>query len=213
MVSTAPETRERLLRQGRLAFAEKGHDRVSLQRDILGPAGVSNGSFYHQFSDKTDLLAAVLEDAIARGRAHARHAASEASDTSPVEALRRRLLLLFDLVDGAEDLFRIQLRERNNTDKRVRDLVTDLRHRSSGLLAERLGANEKLNSSSFDQELAARLTMALFTGVVADYLDMSEKQRSTERDRLATGIATFVIGGLTGLANQKPTVKTEIGAS
>jgi AcrR family transcriptional regulator len=66
--SRADDTRQRLIAQGRLAFAAKGHDGVSIQRDVLQPSGVSNGSFYHQFSDKTELLLAVLDEAAAASR-------------------------------------------------------------------------------------------------------------------------------------------------
>ena len=45
--------------QGVRAFGELGHDRVNLVVDILEPAGVNPGSFYYQFSDKTDLLLAI----------------------------------------------------------------------------------------------------------------------------------------------------------
>ena len=50
------ETRRKLLDAGFEAFAAKGHDGVNLVEDVLEPAGISIGSFYHQFADKTELL-------------------------------------------------------------------------------------------------------------------------------------------------------------
>src|SRR4051812_26345247 len=56
------QTRARLLAVGRRVFARKGHAGTNLKEDVLVPARVSVGSFYHQFRDKTDLLLAILED-------------------------------------------------------------------------------------------------------------------------------------------------------
>ncbi len=58
----AAETRQRLLAAGRSAFARKGLAGVNLKRDLLEPAGISVGSFYHQFKDKTELLLAILAE-------------------------------------------------------------------------------------------------------------------------------------------------------
>ena len=58
---SAEATRERLIEAGRRAFARKGLAGTKLTQDILEPAGVSVGSFYHQFKDKTDLMLAIFE--------------------------------------------------------------------------------------------------------------------------------------------------------
>ncbi|MCP3938215.1 MAG: TetR/AcrR family transcriptional regulator [Actinomycetia bacterium] len=199
-MSTAPETRARLIHHGRMAFAAKGHDRVSLHRDVLLPAGVSNGSFYHQFRDKTDLLVAVLEDAVARGRFMIEQSVQVSPDTPPVERVRRTISLWLDLVDVGEDSFRIQMQERNSSDERVRRLVADLRQRSYAPLAERLSSNRRLLSESFDGERAAQLVTGLATAMAMDYLALPKDQRAAERDDLAGAMASFIIGGVTGVA-------------
>lgn len=63
------ETRRKLLDAGFEAFAAKGHDGVNLVEDVLEPAGISIGSFYHQFADKTELLREILAEAATRRRA------------------------------------------------------------------------------------------------------------------------------------------------
>jgi AcrR family transcriptional regulator len=199
-VSTAPETRARLLHHGRLAFAQKGHDRVSLQRDVLEPAKVSTGSFYHQFNDKTDLLVAVLEDAAARGRYMAEHAIEETDDMPPIERMRQRISVWLDLVEAGEDLFRIQVQERNSADERVRRLVVDLRKRTAAPVVERLNENVRLFSDSFDADRAAQLITGLFGAMAIDYLDLPKKQRAKERDQIASAMAQFIVGGVASMA-------------
>lgn len=201
MVSTATETRERLLKQGRAAFAAKGHDGVSLQRDVLDPAGVSNGSFYHQFADKTDLLVAILEEARAKSRVLTKNVDSALGSATLEERIRQHVSLRLDLADIAEDLHRIQLRERNNADKRVRDLLSTRRKQATSVLATRLASQERLDTEAFDGQLAAGLVMSLLNGVITDYLDLPKKTRAATRDQLIEGIVAFTVGGLLGLAD------------
>ncbi|MEL7208592.1 MAG: TetR/AcrR family transcriptional regulator, partial [Actinomycetota bacterium] len=62
-------TRQRIFDAAKTAFAAKGFDGTGLVADILEPAGVSSGSFYHQFDDKLDLLVQLLSDAAERAEA------------------------------------------------------------------------------------------------------------------------------------------------
>ena len=71
---SAEATRERLIEAGRRAFARKGLAGTKLTQDILEPAGVSVGSFYHQFKDKTDLMLAIFEQHTDNMRALVREA-------------------------------------------------------------------------------------------------------------------------------------------
>ena len=196
-MTRADETRRRLLVQGRLAFAAKGHDGVSLQRDVLEPSGVSNGSFYHQFEDKTDLLVAVLDDAARAGLfvLHASIAATPTGDRN--ERARRAFETWFDMVDGAEDLFRIQLRERENSDPRVRALIRELRQGWVVSIADALRGQAA--SPSVDPDLAAQLVASLAYGILADYLDAPPKEREALRTALADALPKFVAGGVAGL--------------
>ena len=53
-------TRRALVRAARALFAEHGFADVGTER-IAAAAGVTRGALYHQFADKTELFAAVLE--------------------------------------------------------------------------------------------------------------------------------------------------------
>lgn len=53
------DTRERLLRAGRKAFAEKGFAAASMD-ELTASVGLTRGALYHNFGDKKGLLAAVV---------------------------------------------------------------------------------------------------------------------------------------------------------
>ena len=58
------EKQQVLLDAAREEFAARGFDKASLNR-IIAAAGVSKGAMYYYFSDKADLFATVVEDAMA----------------------------------------------------------------------------------------------------------------------------------------------------
>lgn len=66
------ETRAKLIRAARSAFAEKGYSTASMD-DLTAEAGLTRGALYHNFGDKRGLLAAVVDqiDAEMAERAHA----------------------------------------------------------------------------------------------------------------------------------------------
>lgn len=59
-----PERQEAILRVAAEEFAERGYDAASLNR-IIDRAGMSKGSLYYYFDDKTDLFSTVVERATA----------------------------------------------------------------------------------------------------------------------------------------------------
>src|SRR5690606_24142939 len=73
------ETRAKLMRAGRKAFAEKGYAGASMD-DFTAGAGLTRGALYHHFGDKRGLMQAVVEeidsDMAARARAIGRLAST-----------------------------------------------------------------------------------------------------------------------------------------
>jgi AcrR family transcriptional regulator len=196
-MSRADDTRCRLIAQARLAFAANGHEGVSIQRDVLTPSGVSNGSFYHQFSDKTDLLLAVLGEATQVGRVVLHEAMTATPAVGPEQRARRAFEAWFDMVDSAEDMFRIQLRERNNPDPRVRTLIQGFRQQWIATIAATL--RDGSGSGSADVELTARLITSLTYGILIDYLDTPIDERAVVRATLIDALPRFVAGGVAAL--------------
>ena len=115
----ALETRRRLLDAGRTAFSRKGLQATSLRGDILDPAGVSVGSFYHQFRDKTDLLLAVLEEFSEYFRAREADALRPTPGRGLADIAQAAYRLMFDIADEQGEGAFIQLRERASVDPRV----------------------------------------------------------------------------------------------
>jgi len=55
------ETREKIFRAAKRILEKKGYEELSI-KNICEEAGVSNGSFYHHFKTKDDLLSYYIED-------------------------------------------------------------------------------------------------------------------------------------------------------
>ena len=194
--ASAAATRRRLLDAGRVAFGERGLDGVNLQRDVLTPAGVSVGSFYHQFKDKTELLLAVLEEATELGQAVLTR--TRAAPDDPIDATRAAFEAFFALVDGGEDIVRIQMRERDNPDERVRSRLARSR---AGWVDVWAAEFERYAGpgSSFDPRGAAEAVVALGLGVLHLYLDTAREDRPARRASLLDTLVPFTVGGFVAL--------------
>jgi AcrR family transcriptional regulator len=197
---SAIATRQRLYAAGRTAFASKGLAGTKLKEDVLQPAAVSVGSFYHQFKDKTDLLLAILNDQAKALRARIR----EANQPRPGRSLHDIALssyeTLFDLTPDDESVARIHLRERDSEDPRVRAFLTENRRRWIRSLA---ADYERLSDSAgtqLDADLTATLIVGLSLAAQAEYFETPEADREAAKARLVEGLVQFTLGGVPGLA-------------
>lgn len=196
------QTRARLLAVGRRVFARKGHAGANLKEDILVPARVSVGSFYHQFRDKTELLLAILGEHSQTFRAMVQAAHLPRPDSEPAEIARHSLETVFRIAEQDDDLFRIAVRERESEDPRVRAYLRDNHRRWIESLADdyrRAG----LGSVASDEALllGAELVTATTLATVLRYLDMPVRERARRRAPLIDGLVRFTIGGLLALVN------------
>ena len=72
------ETRAKLIRAARTAFAQKGYAAASMD-ELTGAAGLTRGALYHNFGDKKGLLRAVIAQLDAEMVARARAARARAA--------------------------------------------------------------------------------------------------------------------------------------
>jgi len=207
-------TRARLLAVGRRVFARKGHAGANLKEDILVPARVSVGSFYHQFRDKTDLLLAILEEHSQTFMAMIQEAHRPREESEPGEIARHSFETVFRIAERNDDLFRIMVRERESEDPRVRAYLRDNHRRWIESLADdyrRAGLESPEGTGAL--ALAAELISATTLGSVLNHLDLPEHERTRQRGPLIDGLVRFTIGGLLALTTPLPLPQGRSGAS
>jgi AcrR family transcriptional regulator len=201
--SDGEKTRIQLLDAGRRAFSRKGVVATNLREDILQPAGVAPGSFYHQFTDKTDLLLAILDEHAGSFRERLSKVMASGPGSSFEEIARRAYEFAFAVADEEGELLRIQHYERRSTNERIAGYLAEnleLWIQTLASACERLarGIDEEI-----DGRLAAELIVKLGLVVVDDYLDLPEAERATSRARLLEGLVDFTVGGLPGLVRER----------
>ena len=194
----AEGTRRKLLEAGRVAFARKGLAAVHLKRDILEPAGVSVGSFYHQFKDKSDLLAAILAEHSQALRARLREVHRPDTERTGEEVAFQSYSLLFDVADEHPDGMRILLRERED-DPRIRAFIEEDRARWRHSLARDYARIAQARGFELEAELAAELIGLLAHGAIQHYLSLPRAERAKARERLIGGLVRLTLRGLPGL--------------
>jgi AcrR family transcriptional regulator len=195
----ALETRERLFTAGRRAFARRGLAGTNLKADILAPAGVSVGSFYHQFKDKTELLLALLGAHSDLFRAQLRALQQPAPGRSYEQVARDSYELVFRVATENEDILRIQLRERDCEDERIRRFLREDRERwRQSLTADYRQLGEAGGRPELSED-AAELTLALAFGILARFLETPRADRDAARGPLIENLVRFTLGGLDAL--------------
>ncbi len=205
----AAATRQRLMESGRRAFARKGLAGAILTDDILRPAGVSTGSFYHQFRDKNELLVAILDD---HGRAFRARLLQtleypgDAGHTRFVDLARACYGLALDMAEDDGDLLRIQRRERDNNDPVVAGYLRENQASWVERVATYFARGAADDVSEADCRLAAQFVIHLGLTSVALYQDLPEDERTEARERLLDALVRFTMGGLPALTRERQTV-------
>lgn len=194
MQARARRTRERIIAQAKRAFAERGFEATNLTEHILTPAGVSVGSFYHQFSNKREVLLEIFEHAIRVRHEHIKDRVRNSTPSTFEEALRNVLDALLDDVDAQHEVWLIQWREFESPDPEIRSRAL-------------IGIDEWIEIAlqimapwySRDHPAAhdaARQVVLIGFGVAREYTRTDEVDRLVRRDRLLSTAVAFAGAGL-----------------
>lgn len=193
MQARARRTREKIISQAKRAFAERGFEATNLTEHILTPAGVSVGSFYHQFSNKREVLLEIFDQTIADRHSRVKAHIADLPVTSFGEAYRMLVVSLLDDVDTNPDVWRIQWREYESPDTEIRDrALVGVPGWSQFVL--------RIIDPWFPGEHpakadVARMMVLIGMSLVREYCHLDPDRRAGARDRLLDPAIAFVEAG------------------
>jgi AcrR family transcriptional regulator len=189
----ALETRAKILAQAERAFAVHGFDGTSLTSDILEPAGVSVGSFYHQFGNKRDVLFAVFAERLpSRDEVAQRVLADERP--SFADGVRHASGALLDDIDERPDPWWLQYRERLSPDAAVREAVKVRWNDWRAVICAALSRWYELPDGAVD--LIADSVLRTLGGITREYLLADGAHRDHVRTRAAEPTVRFCVAGV-----------------
>ncbi len=193
MQERARATRLRVLLQAEIVFAELGYGATSLTSDILEPAGVSVGSFYHQFENKREVLFELIAWRIEeRKRSILDRIALLDHD---IEATLRAFFgALLDDIRDRPAVWALQIGSMMSPDPAIRTFarvgVGNWEEFIADVFARGTGASRR------DVLGATRIVLMSFTGVIMQFMHLSADEQVVFRDRYLDSITGFSVGGV-----------------
>jgi len=203
---SAEATRKRLLEAGRQAFARRGLAGTNLMQDILEPAGVAVGSFYHQFRNKTELLLAILEEDSQDLQDALQRVQQPAPGRSLLDIARDSYTATFDVVEQHADTMRILFRESAVGDPQVQAFADQKQKSWIEMLTQNFQRIAAADQQTAEIALAAELISVLTTGALAHYLGLPREEWEAARTRLIDGLVRLTLGGLPALGFDEATL-------
>lgn len=193
-------TRIALMEAGVKAFAANGHDGVNLAKDILEPVGISVGSFYHQFDNKTDLLLAIIDLATTMAEARYHGLLPDAGQGMDPETVSPLWEAYLSMVDRREDVVTIQLRETHSPHPEIAEAIKRLTDARLEILADRYRTIAR-PGVSVDADAIAEMVAALAVGALTTYLHTDPAERPRRKAELVDRLTTMSLMGISGFVN------------
>lgn len=168
---------------------------MNLVEDVLEPAGISIGSFYHQFADKTELLREILAEAAARRRAFI-VGLGEFDLADGFDAIVRAIFdRLYDSLEGDTAAWQLQRVTRVTGVEGVREMGSH-REQWEAQVAAVLG--RWFDAPPARVRRAADLLVSMARGVVSDFLDTPPARRPARRETVEA-MTQFALAGTRAL--------------
>ncbi|GJI95762.1 TetR family transcriptional regulator [Duganella vulcania] len=130
--------RAELLEKSALLFRTKGYDNTTV-REIAAAAGIQAGSWFYHFKSKQDILAAIMEQGLARSLAEIEAIASQ--PLPPCDLLRQLVEAhLHTLLAPDHHFIAVLLYEWRSLDQPARDRIVALKDRYEAVWDEAIAA-------------------------------------------------------------------------
>lgn len=191
--SRGERTASRLLVAAREAFAQVGYTNARVE-DITAIAGVSHGTFYTYFENKSAILDHLVEMAAVRLRT----IANESWEGDDVAATIHSVISRFvDALAEEGDVISAWIEAATN-DQHFRDRLRDVRGQYTDAVADHL--ESVLADTPHDPSVAAGALVAMVEGYTVDRLAAAG---SRGRRSAVNSLATIWVGGLIHLAQDR----------
>jgi AcrR family transcriptional regulator len=190
----ARRTREKILAQARRAFAERGFEATNLTEHILTPAGVSVGSFYHQFTNKREVLLEIFSATITERHAGIRQQMATLQVDSFADCYRWIVNLLIDDVERNPEVWRIQWREHESPDPEIRRLALVGVDGWSDTALRLL--DPFYPGDSPNKLVVAQMCVFLASGMIREYSHFEPAEQRARRAGLVDGCVAFAGAGV-----------------
>lgn len=191
--SRGERTAARLLMAAREAFAAVGYAGARVE-DITAIAGVSHGTFYTYFENKSDVLSRLVDLAAVRLQTIANESWEGDDVAATIHAVISRFV---DALAEEGDVISAWI-EAATHDQYFRDRLRDVRSQYTDAVARHL--EPVLADTPHDPAVAAGALVAMVEGYTVDRLAVAGSQG---RQAAVNSLATIWVGGLIHLAQDR----------
>ena len=149
----------RITSAARILFSKKGYTKTTMSQ-IAGKAGVSTGTAYAYFPDKSELLRKILQEHVEEILQPAEKVMQEIPDNAEVKDVLCKLINCFTEIHKKNEGLQILFHERIMNDEKFRALVMQYRNRGREIgrqLVKRFGCFKTKNNKEAEAQVVVGL--------------------------------------------------------